>query len=161
MFLQSIDKVVHVMHVANFDAEVILGRKWCSARRGARDQVCVGTGSTLWWRGIFQVVNLQGCLLGEDHASPFESWCIPIHQECQCCKGCSGWFCQGWCQEGDTCIWGLAWGCLGRNWQGQCPNTLPPGCWWWNWWGFWQWWDQLLVSFCCMDSWCNCHQLWA
>jgi hypothetical protein len=29
--------------------------------------VYVGIGSTLWWQGIFQVVNLQGCRLGEDH----------------------------------------------------------------------------------------------
>ncbi len=33
----------------------------------------VGIGSTLWWRGVFQVVGLHGCWLEEDHTSPFES----------------------------------------------------------------------------------------
>ena len=31
--------------------------------------MCVGTDSTLWWQGAFQVVDLQGCRLGEDHTS--------------------------------------------------------------------------------------------
>ncbi len=46
-----------------------------------------GIGGTLWWQGVFQVVDLQGCRLREDHISPFESQCTPNHQEQQCCKG--------------------------------------------------------------------------
>ncbi len=36
--------------------------------------MCVGSGSTLWWQGNFQVVDRQGCWHGEDHIHPLSNF---------------------------------------------------------------------------------------
>jgi hypothetical protein len=47
VLLQCVDKVVHLMHVGNFDAKVIYHQAESDVPHGTRDQVYVGIGSNL------------------------------------------------------------------------------------------------------------------
>jgi hypothetical protein len=64
--LQCINEVVHVVHIINFYAKVIYHKTESDVLPDVLPETRCVLAMVVHFGGIFQVVDLQGCWLGED-----------------------------------------------------------------------------------------------